>query len=269
MSSRLAGARRAPRSTRRARPCRSSSATTTRAGATRGCSRCSTCSPRCAAGRPRGHPGGARRRRWRASWRARPAGRPAPARLAHVNHEREGRKCEFGPARGAAAQRRDIAAGRERLADLLGAARRPDLHPALEPLHRRHRPLPRRARLRGALARGARGAARRAGPARAAGQRRLVRPPPRRAAEPAELGGADRRRDRLRRAGRRDVPPRGHGRRGDAARGELLALVAGTSARGRCDDGARRPSGVSRAGGSESAVVAGAARVGVRSTRSR
>jgi len=41
--------------------------------------------------------------------------------LAHVNHEREGRKCEFGPARGAAAQRRDIAEGRERLADLLGA----------------------------------------------------------------------------------------------------------------------------------------------------
>ena len=41
--------------------------------------------------------------------------------LAHLNHEREGRRCEFGPARGAAAQRRDIARGRERLADLLGA----------------------------------------------------------------------------------------------------------------------------------------------------
>ncbi len=41
--------------------------------------------------------------------------------LAHANHEREGRKCEFGPARGAAAQRRDIGAGRARLADLLGA----------------------------------------------------------------------------------------------------------------------------------------------------
>lgn len=41
--------------------------------------------------------------------------------LAHVNHEREGRKCEFGPARGAAAQRHDISEGRERLADLLGA----------------------------------------------------------------------------------------------------------------------------------------------------
>ena len=40
--------------------------------------------------------------------------------LAHVNHEREGRKCEFGPARGATAQRRDIEAGRARLADLLG-----------------------------------------------------------------------------------------------------------------------------------------------------
>jgi hypothetical protein len=40
--------------------------------------------------------------------------------LAHVNHEREGRKHEFGPSRDAAAQRSDIAAGRERLAQLLG-----------------------------------------------------------------------------------------------------------------------------------------------------
>ena len=37
-----------------------------------------------------------------------------------MNHEREGRKHEFGPSRDAAAQRADIAAGRERLADLLG-----------------------------------------------------------------------------------------------------------------------------------------------------
>jgi hypothetical protein len=41
--------------------------------------------------------------------------------LAHVNHEREGRKCEFGPARDRPAQRRDIACGRDLLADLLGA----------------------------------------------------------------------------------------------------------------------------------------------------
>ena len=40
--------------------------------------------------------------------------------LAHANHEREGRKCEFGPSRGLEAQRRDIEAGRDRLADLLG-----------------------------------------------------------------------------------------------------------------------------------------------------
>ena len=40
--------------------------------------------------------------------------------LAHVNHEHEGRKCEFGPARDASAQRHDIAEGRERLAALLG-----------------------------------------------------------------------------------------------------------------------------------------------------
>jgi peptidoglycan/xylan/chitin deacetylase (PgdA/CDA1 family) len=40
--------------------------------------------------------------------------------LAHTNHEREGRKCEFGPSRGLQAQRRDIEAGRDRLTDLLG-----------------------------------------------------------------------------------------------------------------------------------------------------
>jgi len=35
--------------------------------------------------------------------------------LAHANHERSGRKCEFGPARERAAQRDDIRAGREQL----------------------------------------------------------------------------------------------------------------------------------------------------------
>jgi hypothetical protein len=39
---------------------------------------------------------------------------------AHTNHEVEGRKCEFGPARGFDSQRADIAAGRERLRELLG-----------------------------------------------------------------------------------------------------------------------------------------------------
>ena len=51
--------------------------------------------------------------------RARPVGLHQHG-LAHVNHEREGRKCEFGPARDAAAQRRDVVAGRTRLAALLG-----------------------------------------------------------------------------------------------------------------------------------------------------
>ena len=41
---------------------------------------------------------------------------------AHANHEREGRKCEFGPARAADAQAEDIARGRDRLAALLGDA---------------------------------------------------------------------------------------------------------------------------------------------------
>ena len=40
--------------------------------------------------------------------------------FAHVNHEPEGRKCEFGPSRPAERQCADIAAGRERLAGLLG-----------------------------------------------------------------------------------------------------------------------------------------------------
>jgi hypothetical protein len=40
--------------------------------------------------------------------------------LAHVNHEPDGRKFEFGPSRPFAAQRRDIAAGAERLRELLG-----------------------------------------------------------------------------------------------------------------------------------------------------
>lgn len=41
--------------------------------------------------------------------------------FAHVDHEPAGaRKCEFGPARPVEAQIRDIAEGRERLADLLG-----------------------------------------------------------------------------------------------------------------------------------------------------
>ena len=41
--------------------------------------------------------------------------------LAHVNHEREGRKCEFGPARGAAAQRARHRGRPRPAADLLGA----------------------------------------------------------------------------------------------------------------------------------------------------
>jgi predicted deacetylase len=38
---------------------------------------------------------------------------------AHLNHEREGRKCEFGPARDHAAQRADIAQGKSLLQDLM------------------------------------------------------------------------------------------------------------------------------------------------------
>jgi peptidoglycan/xylan/chitin deacetylase (PgdA/CDA1 family) len=40
--------------------------------------------------------------------------------LAHVNHEPEGRKCEFGPSRSAAQQADDIARGRDLLRSMLG-----------------------------------------------------------------------------------------------------------------------------------------------------
>jgi hypothetical protein len=40
--------------------------------------------------------------------------------FAHTNHQAEGRKCEFGPARDRVAQEADIAAGQERLSALLG-----------------------------------------------------------------------------------------------------------------------------------------------------
>ena len=98
--------------------------------------------------------------------------------FAHANHEPDGRKHEFGPSR---PLRRSAARHRGRRRAARGAARRrrrPDLHAALEPLHRRHRPLPARARLRRALARVPRRAARDRRPARAPGPRRLV--PPRR-----------------------------------------------------------------------------------------
>jgi len=41
--------------------------------------------------------------------------------FAHLNHETEGRKCEFGDTREAALQLRDIESGKERLSDLFGA----------------------------------------------------------------------------------------------------------------------------------------------------
>jgi hypothetical protein len=49
--------------------------------------------------------------------------------FAHVNHEREGRKCEFGPSRDLDAQLADIRAGRERLGELFGAALQPVFTP--------------------------------------------------------------------------------------------------------------------------------------------
>jgi hypothetical protein len=49
--------------------------------------------------------------------------------FAHVNHESQGRRCEFGESRPAAAQRLDIEHGRARLADLFGPRVRPMFTP--------------------------------------------------------------------------------------------------------------------------------------------
>jgi hypothetical protein len=49
--------------------------------------------------------------------------------FAHTNHETEGKKQEFGPARSADEQRRDLREGRERLRDLLGDALDPVFTP--------------------------------------------------------------------------------------------------------------------------------------------
>jgi len=48
---------------------------------------------------------------------------------AHVNHESVGRKSEFGPSRGRAAQRIDLAEGRERLRQMLGTELPPTFIP--------------------------------------------------------------------------------------------------------------------------------------------
>ena len=185
------------RSTRRARPCRSSSATTTRAGATRGCVAlldlfAARALPVDLAVIPRGAGRGARARAARAA-----GGRPAPARARARQPRARGAQVRVrararrgGSAR---ATSRPAASGSPtcsatastRSSRRRGTAARADTGRCLAELG-----------FARALARGARGAARRARPARAAGERRLVRPPPRRAAEP---GGA-RRTDRPRRS---------------------------------------------------------------------
>jgi hypothetical protein len=48
---------------------------------------------------------------------------------AHENHEARGRKCEFGPSRSYAEVHADVAAGRERLRELLGDAVQPIFTP--------------------------------------------------------------------------------------------------------------------------------------------
>ena len=141
--------------------------------------------------------------------------------LAHANHEREGRKCEFGPSRGLEAQRRDIEAGRARLTDLLGDRVDPIFTPpwnrcttdtgtALAELG--FRVLSRESR---------------AEPLGVPGLFELpihidwVR------LAPARAGRPDRRRDPGGRPGRPDVPPRGDGGRDMRRMSDLLGLLAG------------------------------------------
>jgi peptidoglycan/xylan/chitin deacetylase (PgdA/CDA1 family) len=49
--------------------------------------------------------------------------------FAHLNHEAEGRKCEFGPARTREIQERDIESGKRMLVNLLGTAAQPIFTP--------------------------------------------------------------------------------------------------------------------------------------------
>ena len=49
--------------------------------------------------------------------------------FAHVNHELEGRKCEFGPTRSRALQQQDIESGNKLLADLFGSIAQPVFTP--------------------------------------------------------------------------------------------------------------------------------------------
>ncbi len=79
---------------------------------------------------------------------------------AHTNHQLEGRKCEFGPARSKAQQRDDIAAGRERLSELLGDRLDPFFTPPWNRCTRDTGEVLRRTRLHAALARAPGGAAR-------------------------------------------------------------------------------------------------------------
>ena len=195
------------RSTRRPPRCRCSSATTTPAGATIACARCWTGSRRT------GCRSTSRRSRRRSARDGARAGRPAASRvhqhgLAHVNHEPDGRKFEFGPSRTHEEQRADIEAGRRLLAERLGDAVEPIFTPPWNRCTRDTGGVPGRARLRRPLARVTRRAARRAGPSRAARVARLV-PAGAGRVRAAVRGGP-------RRTGRRDVPSRGDGRRRDA-----------------------------------------------------
>ena len=127
--------------------------------------------------------------------------------LAHVNHEREGRKCEFGPARDAAAQRRDIADGRERLAALLGDRVDPIFTPPW------NRCTADTGRVLAELGFAVLSREARAEPLGVPGLAELPVSVDYIRLLPEELGPPDRRGDRRRVAGRADVPPRGDGRR--------------------------------------------------------
>ena len=219
---RLASTGRA-RSTRPSLRSMSSSATTTRAGRTSACSSCSTFRRARPAARPRGDPGGARADAGRGASCAEPGQvRPAPARATRTRTTRPtGRKCEFGPSRADERAAAGHRGRRERLRELLGDRRRPDLHAALEPLHGATP-----ARCLAELGFPLLSRESRAEPLGIPGLRELpVHLDWVRRRRPGRAGPARGRVPRGR-PGRRDVPPRGDGRGGHAARRRAADLVA-------------------------------------------
>ena len=130
--------------------------------------------------------------------------------FAHVNHEREGRKCEFGPARDVVDQVRDIVAGQQRMRVLLGDRVDPIFTPPW------NRCTPDTGRALAPLGFEVLSRESRAEPLGEPGLLELPVSVDFVRLDAGRGGDPDRGRPRPRGPGRRDVPPRGDGRRDDA-----------------------------------------------------